>query len=165
MDLTYYHVAIARRSDPRITLATRSDHDAAVYVDKKSGSTTNRPGLHEALEGRARRVVDGTCEREVGDFIASRAAHFFCRHVLQDCLVQAQQADNERRANACLRFAHFFFPRSTPCIESANLSVDGRGQRFETESSPSLVLVPGYVLTPVHWSKGCSLEYGCDELP
>jgi adenylate kinase family enzyme len=32
-----------------------------------------RAGIHAALDGQSRWVVDGTCEREVGDFIASRA--------------------------------------------------------------------------------------------
>ena len=30
-------------------------------------------GIHAALDGRSRWVIDGTCEREVGDFISSRA--------------------------------------------------------------------------------------------
>jgi adenylate kinase family enzyme len=32
-----------------------------------------RTGIHAALDGQSRWVVDCTCEREVGDFIASRA--------------------------------------------------------------------------------------------
>ena len=32
-----------------------------------------RMGIHAALQGQSRWVIDGTCEREVGDFIASRA--------------------------------------------------------------------------------------------
>jgi adenylate kinase family enzyme len=30
-------------------------------------------GIHEALEGKSNWVIDGICEREVGDFIVSRA--------------------------------------------------------------------------------------------
>ncbi|MBV7329562.1 adenylate kinase [Chloroflexi bacterium TSY] len=32
-----------------------------------------RTGIHAALGGQSRWVIDGTCEREVGDFITSRA--------------------------------------------------------------------------------------------
>jgi adenylate kinase family enzyme len=40
---------------------------------KKASAEEIRMGIHAALKGQSRWVIDGTCEREVGNFIASRA--------------------------------------------------------------------------------------------
>jgi len=39
----------------------------------KASSEEIRAGIHQALEGRDRWVIDGTCEREVGNFISGTA--------------------------------------------------------------------------------------------
>lgn len=55
MDIGYARVSTAKQDLDRQIDALRGEGIPAkhIYVDKKSGSTTNRPGLHEALD-RAR---------------------------------------------------------------------------------------------------------------
>jgi adenylate kinase family enzyme len=40
---------------------------------RKASAEEIGAGIHEALEGKSNWVIDGICEREVGDFIVSRA--------------------------------------------------------------------------------------------
>ncbi|HEY8702188.1 MAG TPA: recombinase family protein [Arthrobacter sp.] len=52
MDIGYARVSTAKQDLDRQIDALRGEGIPAkhIYVDKKSGSTTNRPGLHEALD-------------------------------------------------------------------------------------------------------------------
>jgi Resolvase, N terminal domain len=52
MDIGYARVSTAKQDLDRQIDALRGEGipDRHIYVDKKSGSTTNRPGLHEALD-------------------------------------------------------------------------------------------------------------------
>ena len=52
MDIGYARVSTAKQDLDRQIDALRKEGvaDKYIYVDKKSGSTTNRPGLHKALD-------------------------------------------------------------------------------------------------------------------
>ncbi|GAA1747831.1 hypothetical protein GCM10009794_11150 [Rothia terrae] len=52
MDTGYARVSTAKQDLDRQIDALRQEGIASkyIYVDKKSGSTTNRPGLHKALD-------------------------------------------------------------------------------------------------------------------
>ena len=52
MDIGYARVSTAKQDLDRQIDALRQEGiaDKYIYVDKKSGSTTNRPGLHKALD-------------------------------------------------------------------------------------------------------------------